>query len=192
MVSSRGVSMTAGHTDAPNIRYFIQWADKFIGHSAAFGHAMSTAGCAIPALFALSFAVSAQAPGSASTPASRTDANSLMAHAQLLEKTKKGVIDVYFEGDSIARRWGATDYPDFLANWNRNFHGWNAADFGWGADKVENVLWRLEHGELDGVNPAKIIVLLGRDEAMSVTRLPRMRRRLRPGSRIFPTASGLF
>ena len=46
-----------------------------------------------------------------------------------------------------------------LANWNRNFFGWNAADFGWGADTTQNILWRLENGELDGVNP-KIIVLL--------------------------------
>jgi lysophospholipase L1-like esterase len=77
----------------------------------------------------------------------------------LLEKAKSGRIDVYFEGDSITRRWGATDYPELLANWKQNFFGWNAADFGWGADRVENILWRLEHGELDGIHP-KIIVLL--------------------------------
>ena len=105
--------------------------------------------CAITAL--------AQAP--ADQPASRTDQNSLTAHAQLLEKAKQGRIDIYFEGDSITRRWGATDYPQLLANWNQNFFGWNAADFGWGADKIENILWRLDNGELDGVNP-KIIVLL--------------------------------
>jgi hypothetical protein len=97
----------------------------------------------------------------ASTPAPRTDHNSMVAHEQLLEKRTKGTIDLYFEGDSIARRWGATDYPDFLVNWNRNFHGWNAADFGWGADKVENILWRLEHGELDDVNPKVIVLLAG-------------------------------
>ncbi len=90
----------------------------------------------------------------------RTDANSKLAHEQLLEKAKKGGIDIYFVGDSITRRWGATDYPQFLANWNTNFFGWNAADFGWGADLIENMLWRLENGELDGVNP-KIIVILG-------------------------------
>jgi len=95
----------------------------------------------------------------ADQPASRTDQNSLKAHAQLLEKAKQGRIDIYFEGDSITRRWGATDYPQLLANWNQNFFGWNAADFGWGADRIENILWRLDHGELDGVNP-KIIVLL--------------------------------
>ncbi|HEX6462894.1 MAG TPA: GDSL-type esterase/lipase family protein, partial [Vicinamibacterales bacterium] len=38
---------------------------------------------------------------------------------------------------------------------------WNAADFGWGADKVQHILWRLENGELDGVNPKIIVVLAG-------------------------------
>jgi lysophospholipase L1-like esterase len=91
----------------------------------------------------------------------RTDKNSQLAHEQLLAKAKQGRIDVYFEGDSIARRWGATDYPDFLENWKKNFFGWNAADFGWGADRIENILWRLENGELDGVNPKVIVLLAG-------------------------------
>ncbi len=84
-----------------------------------------------------------------------------MAHEQLLAKAKQGGIDVYFEGDSITRRWGATDYPQLLDNWKKNFFGWNAADFGWGADRVENILWRLENGELDGVNPKVIVLLAG-------------------------------
>src|ERR1043166_1109700 len=97
----------------------------------------------------------------ADVPAPRTDRNSQIAHEQLLAKTKAGRIDVYFEGDSIARRWGATDYPQLLENWKKNFFGWNAADFGWGADRVENILWRLENGELDGVNPKVIVLLAG-------------------------------
>ena len=70
-------------------------------------------------------------------------------------------MDIYFEGDSITRRWGATDYPELLANWKENFFGWNAADFGWGADRIQNILWRLENGELDGVNPKVIVLLAG-------------------------------
>jgi lysophospholipase L1-like esterase len=97
----------------------------------------------------------------ADKPVPRADANSKLAHEQLLAKRKQGRIDVYFEGDSITRRWGATDYPQLLENWNRNFHGWNAADFGWGADRVENILWRIENGELDGVNPKVIVLLAG-------------------------------
>jgi lysophospholipase L1-like esterase len=97
----------------------------------------------------------------ADQPVARTDANSKKAHAQLLEKARKGGIDVYFEGDSIVRRWGATDYPELLANWNSNFHGWNAADFGWGADTLQNILWRLDNGELDGVHPKVVVLLAG-------------------------------
>jgi hypothetical protein len=94
-------------------------------------------------------------------PVARSDKNSEIAHEQLLAKRKQGRIDVYFEGDSITRRWGATDYPQLLENWTKNFHGWNAADFGWGADRVENILWRLENGELDDVNPKAIVLLAG-------------------------------
>ena len=101
--------------------------------------------------------------GSASTPVPRKDSNSLIAHQQLIQKAKRGGIDVYFVGDSITRRWGASDpqYRQLLENWKTNFFGWNAASFGWGADRIENILWRLENGELDGVNPKVIVVLSG-------------------------------
>src|SRR5712671_1219720 len=105
----------------------------------------------------------------AQTPVPRTDQNSMTAHAQLLEKARKGGIDIYFVGDSITRRWGATDYPDFLANWKQNFHGWNAANFGWGGDTVQNVLWRLRNGELDGVNPKVIVVMAGTNNVGSAS-----------------------
>ena len=105
-----------GHTDYPNWKYFIPWADREFKRPARFP---------------------------ADTPVSRTDQNSLTAHAQLLEKAKRGGVDVYFEGDSITRRWGATDYPDMLANWKQNFFGWNAGDFGWGADLTQNIPERM-------------------------------------------------
>jgi lysophospholipase L1-like esterase len=101
----------------------------------------------------------AQVP--ADQPVERMDRNSQIAHAQLLAKTKQGRVDIYFEGDSITRRWGATDYPELLANWNKNFFGWNAADFAWGADTTQNILWRLNNGELDGLNPQIIVLLAG-------------------------------
>jgi lysophospholipase L1-like esterase len=102
-----------------------------------------------------------QRDGAANRPARRTDRNSIAAHAQLVEKARTGRIDVYFIGDSITRRWGALDYPELLANWRANFFGWNAANFGWGGDRIQNILWRLEHGELDGVRPKVIVVLAG-------------------------------
>jgi (4-O-methyl)-D-glucuronate---lignin esterase len=128
----------AGHTDGPNWKYFIPWADKLLGHAPPGPGFVEAA--------------------PADVPVARMDPNSLTAHAELMAKKAAGRIDVYFEGDSITRRWGATDYPALLANWNENFHGWNAADFAWGGDTTHNILWRLEHGELDDVNP-KVIVL---------------------------------
>jgi lysophospholipase L1-like esterase len=115
----------------------------------------------LAALIATCAALYAQNRAPADLPSPRIDENSKIAHQQLLEKAAKGGIDVYFIGDSIARRWGATDYPELLANWKENFFGWNAADFGWGADRTENILWRLENGELDGVNPKVIVILAG-------------------------------
>jgi lysophospholipase L1-like esterase len=119
---------------------------------------------ATPSAWAAEPAVAPPATPAAPDPAApvaRTDPNSRTAHEQLLAKASKGRIDVYFVGDSITRRWGATDYPDFLDNWKKNFHGWNAANFGWGGDTIQNVLWRLHHGELDRVNPKVIVVMAG-------------------------------
>jgi len=97
------------------------------------------------------------------TPVPRTDQNSKIAHEQLLVKAKQGRIDIYFAGDSITRRWGCSDaaYRDLLAHWRANFFGWNAANFAWGGDTVQNILWRLENGELEGVNPKVIVLLAG-------------------------------
>jgi lysophospholipase L1-like esterase len=130
-----------GHTDGPNWKYFIPWAGKFIGHTPP----------PLPAI-------------AADVPVPRMEVFSLLAHERLVEKAKQGRIDVYFTGDSIVRRWGATDYPDLLENWRQNFFGWNAGNFGWGADRVQNVLWRLENGELEGVNPKAVVVLAGTND----------------------------
>jgi lysophospholipase L1-like esterase len=103
----------------------------------------------------------------------RTDANSMKAHDELLAKRKAGQIDLYFMGDSITRRWGTSDeqYQDLLANWNANFKGWNAANFGWGADRTQNMLWRLQNGELDGVNPKVVVLLAGTNNVGNATPL---------------------
>src|SRR4030095_12657376 len=98
-----------------------------------------------------------------SQPLARSDDNSRLAHTQLLEKARRGGIDVYFEGDSITRRWGTSDavYREFLEHWTRTFFGWNAANFGWGGDTVQNILWRLTEGELDEVHPKVIVLMAG-------------------------------
>ena len=146
-----------GHTDGPNWKYFLSWADHFFGRRYTPAPPVPMPASAASQL--------AGGPGQGTPRADvatpRTDSNSMLAHRQLLAKRTQGKIDVYFMGNSITRRWGATDYPEFLANWNANFRGWNAANFGWGADRIEHMLWRIENGELDGVNPKAIVILAG-------------------------------
>jgi lysophospholipase L1-like esterase len=124
-----------GHEDRSNMSFFIAWANRLLHNTPPI----------VPA----------------DQPRMRGDGNSHLAHQQLLAKAKSGGIDAYLLGDSITRRWGALDYPEFLAHWNRTFHGWNAANFGWGGDRTENILWRLENGELDGVDPKVVVILAG-------------------------------
>jgi lysophospholipase L1-like esterase len=125
-----------GHTDAPNWKHFIPWAERELGLAA---------------------------PGAPATtvPTPRTDSNSKAAHADLVRKANAGVIDVYFVGDSITRRWGALDYPDLLASFKQSFFGWNAADFAWGGDRTQNMLWRLDNGELPTAAPKVFVVQAG-------------------------------
>ena len=133
-----------GHEVTPNWPAFFEWISQFVSAPPLPSDRMPV-------------------PARADVPAARSDLNSMIAHFQLVRKAAAGGIDVYFEGDSITRRWGSSDESckPMLANWTQNFFGWNAADFGWGADGTQNVLSRLKNGELDGVNPKVIVLLAG-------------------------------
>ena len=133
-----------GHEATPNWPTFFQWISPFITSPPLPTNRKPY-----------------EAP--ADLPSSRTDTNSVIAHFQLVQKAAIGGIDVYFEGDSIIRRWGTSDtaWKDNYANWKANFWGWNAGNFGWGADSTQNILWRLKNGEIENVNPKVIVILAG-------------------------------
>ncbi|HKB90388.1 MAG TPA: GDSL-type esterase/lipase family protein [Opitutaceae bacterium] len=64
--------------------------------------------------------------------------------------------DIVFDGDSITNRWETTG-KEF---WSKYFEG-HAADFGIEGDRIENVRWRLIKGQLDGINPKLIVLMIG-------------------------------
>ena len=63
--------------------------------------------------------------------------------------------DVVFVGDSITHNWE----KDGKSVWQDRYATLHALDLGFGGDHTENVLWRLQHGELDGFH-AKVVVLM--------------------------------
>jgi beta-glucosidase len=66
-------------------------------------------------------------------------------------------IDLVFIGDSITHNWE----KDGQAVWARHYAKYNALDLGFGGDHTENVLWRLQHGEIDGYRPKVAVVMIG-------------------------------
>ena len=64
--------------------------------------------------------------------------------------------DIIFEGDSIMNRWETTGKE----LWNQRYAG-IAADFGIEGDHVENVLWRLDQGQVEGIDPKVVVLMIG-------------------------------
>ena len=64
---------------------------------------------------------------------------------------------VIFIGDSITQGWE----KDGFNVWNHNYAKYNAVALGFGGDRTENVLWRLQQGEVDGLNPKVAVLMFG-------------------------------
>lgn len=95
-------------------------------------------------------------PVDAASAAARTDDHFLERHRTFLGLIRERPIDLVFLGDSITRRWA--EVPDL---WQRHFGDLRAANFGVGGDATQNVIWRIENGELDGISPAVVVLLIG-------------------------------
>lgn len=88
----------------------------------------------------------------------------LDTHAKLVEyvKAKSGPCDVLLVGDSITQQWGSPlDKGVLNEAWQKHFADYRAINIGIGGDKTQNVLWRLDHGGVDGLQPKVVIVMIG-------------------------------
>lgn len=62
-----------------------------------------------------------------------------------------------FIGNSITHGWEDTG-KEVWEEYYADFGGYN---IGFSGDRTENVLWRFEHGELDGIDPELAILMIG-------------------------------
>ena len=79
----------------------------------------------------------------------------MQLHEKFLAEAKQGKIDLLFLGDSITQGWHDN------AVWKRFYGPRHAANFGIGGDRTEHVLWRLQHGEVDGIHPRVVVLMIG-------------------------------
>ena len=71
--------------------------------------------------------------------------------------SKQGEAQLVFLGDSITHGWEGKG----KAIWTKEWAPLKAANFGIGGDRTEHVLWRLEHGNFDGLKPKAIVLMIG-------------------------------
>lgn len=86
------------------------------------------------------------------------DPNWLKRHESFCALAKKGEIDVLFLGDSITDAWRAKSQQEI---WNKYFAPLKAANFGIGGDRTQHVLWRIQNGELEGIQPKVVVLMIG-------------------------------
>jgi len=84
-------------------------------------------------------------------PGKRTD--------EVLQRAKEnpGACDVAFIGDSITQGWEGSGKPV----WEKYYGKRKCLNFGVGGDRTQHVLWRFEHGQLDGLKPKAAVLMIG-------------------------------
>lgn len=85
-------------------------------------------------------------------------------HEAVLARVRSGRADLIWLGDSITQNWerrSAEPAQDFQPAWDRFYGDRNAVNMGFKGDTTASLLWRLRHGEIDGISPKVAIVLIG-------------------------------
>ncbi len=102
------------------------------------------------------------AKNSAIRPEPRTDNYWVKHHEANLAAARKGGIEILFMGDSITDFWQVNSVTrGGKPVWEKNYVPLHAADFGISADRTQHVLWRMAHGELDGLAPKLVVLMIG-------------------------------
>jgi beta-glucosidase len=73
-------------------------------------------------------------------------------HAVIMAAPGRAECQIVFIGDSITEGWTK-------AIWDKEYAAMNGINMGVSWDITDNVLWRLEQGELDGLKALKVVVL---------------------------------
>jgi lysophospholipase L1-like esterase len=87
----------------------------------------------------------------------------MQTHQGFVARTKQGGIDVVFFGDSITQGWGGAG----KTVWEKTYAPLKAVNYGIGGDGTRQVLWRIQHGEVDGLTPKLVVLGIGTNNLYS-------------------------
>lgn len=80
----------------------------------------------------------------------------IKSHEGFVKIAQEGTAEVVFLGDSITAGWGRNKEI-----WDKAFGAYKPANFGIGGDRTQHVLWRITNGELDGIKPKAVVLMIG-------------------------------
>jgi lysophospholipase L1-like esterase len=86
-------------------------------------------------------------------------------HQSFLKRSKAGPIGLLFLGDSITEGWHYRAQSLF----EQTYGAYQPANFGIGGDTTQNVIWRITHGELDGIHPKVVVLMIGTNNTTTHT-----------------------
>lgn len=78
-------------------------------------------------------------------------------HPSHMRQARAGKIDVLFLGDSITESWKWAGEKV----WSRHLYSLKSANLGVSGERVDELLWRVQNGQLEGVSPKVVVLLIG-------------------------------
>jgi len=112
--------------------------------------------------FSLFAAQEADQPAPKVNKEGQPDAGFIKRHDGFNEIAKKGGVDLLLQGDSITDGWRGKK-----AIYEKAFGPYKPANFGIGGDRTQHVLWRLQNGELEGITPKVMMLMIGTNNSGS-------------------------
>lgn len=86
-------------------------------------------------------------------------------HEQVLKVKDAIDPEVVLIGDSITHFWGGEPKSEIVYGtkkaWESVFAPYRVLNLGFGWDRIQNVLWRLDHGEMNGLQPKAVVINIG-------------------------------
>jgi acetyl esterase/lipase/lysophospholipase L1-like esterase len=76
-------------------------------------------------------------------------------HAEKVVQAKTGKAQLVMIGDSITHNWERQE------SYAELFSPYNTLNLGFGGDRTENVLWRIQNGEIDNISPKLVTMMIG-------------------------------